>query len=423
MPPAELTRRAFLVRAAAALAGGALAASARHPVALAGAQPAALGLSWGDSAIADLPFSTIFRRDHTLVLRFLPQYAHGYTAPLLAAKGLLVAQGDFFALEPSAATKLVVRVGARRRVLPVPLEAGRWYHLALVRRAGELSLYLDGRRLGLPLDVGKARPRGPLRLGRGTARDAQFFGLIDDVALAPHALGATRIRALARARFLTGTESDVTPVVFRRSPPVVPVSATRDGEADRSAVPLGPVAPLVLPFPPGEAWEVVQGFDDPFESHRGYAAFAWDFALAGRPRSETNGRPFFAAAAGTVERVVDQYGSGPPSWNYLSVRTAAGQVCDYLHLVQGSVQVSAGDQVALGQPLGAVGDSGVALGNDHLHLAVTTLGEAARGASGYVTIPASFGGYEASDDAGQTWRTVARGVPVTGQWVRRAAAS
>jgi hypothetical protein len=421
MPRAQLTRSAFLARATAALAGAALAASHRHEIALAGTQPAALGFSWGDSAIADFPFSTIFRRDHTLVLRFLPQYAHAYTAPLLAARGLLVAQGDFFAVEPSALTKLVVRAGGRRRVYPVSLEPGRWYHLALVRRAGELLLYLGGRQLGPALHVEKARPRGPLRLGRGTGPGAQFFGLIDDVAVAPRALGASRIRALARARFLTGAESDLAEVAFRTSPPLVPVSTTRDGAADLALAPFGPVAPLVLPFPPGEAWEVVQGFDDPLQSHRGYAAFAWDFALAGRPRGETNGRPFLAAAPGTVEGVVDRHGSGPPSWNYVSVRAAAGQVCDYLHLVQGSAQVAAGDQVVLGQALGAVGDSGVAPDNDHLHLAVTTLGEAARGTPGYVTIPASFGGYEASDDAGQTWQAVARGVPVRGQWVRRPA--
>jgi murein DD-endopeptidase MepM/ murein hydrolase activator NlpD len=419
MPPLPLTRRAFIARAAVVLAGGGLAASHRPRPALGGPQPTALAFTWGNSAIADLPFSELFLRDHTLVLRFLAQYAHAYTAPLLAARGFLVAQGDFFGIEPSGSTKLVVSAGTKRRTYPTRLEPGRWYHLALVRNGDELVLYLDGRQLRPPLEIAKARPKGSLRLGRGTAAGAQFYGLIDDVALARRALSAARIRALARAPFLTGGERDLAPVLLRSSPPLVPVSTARDGSADLAMVPLGPVVPLLVPFPPGEAWEVIEGFDDPLGSHRGYAAFAWDFVLAGRPRSETNGRPFLAAAPGTVELLVDRHGPGPPSWNYVSVRTVAGQICDYLHLVKDSAQVGIGEPVEAGRQLGSVGDTGVGAAAYHLHLAVTTLGEAAREKPGYVTIPAFFGGYDASDDAGQTWRAVAQGVPVTGQWVRR----
>lgn len=423
MPPPPLTRRVFLARAGAVLAGGALAGSHRPSMALDGPQPMALAFAWADSAIAELPLSSIFRRDHTLVLRFLPQFVNAYAAPLLAATGLLLGQGDLFATEPSGSTKLVARVGNKRKVYPVRLERGRWHHLALVRRADELALYLDGRQLRPPLELGKANPKGPLRLGRGTGEGAQFYGLIDDVALAARALSAARIRALARAQFLTGAEPDLTAVSLRSGPALVPVSTTRDGNADLAMVPFGPVPPLAIPFPPDEAWEVIEGFDDPIGSHRGYAAFGWDFALAGRPRGETNGRSFLAAASGTVERVVDRHGSGPPSWNFVSVRQAPGQVCDYLHLVEGSARVMTGDPVEVGRELGAVGDSGIAPGSHHLHLAVTNQGETARGKPGYVTIPASFGGYEASDDAGKNWRTVAQGVPVTGQWVRRPAAA
>jgi murein DD-endopeptidase MepM/ murein hydrolase activator NlpD len=421
MHPSPLTRRAFLARAATALAATGFGALGRPGTALAGSNPMALAFSWGDAAIADLPFADMFRSDHTLVLRFMPQYTHAYAAPLLSAGGFLVEQGDFFGIQPSGSTKLVVSAGSKRKTYPARIEPGRWYHLALVRSGDDLVVYLDGRQLRPPIDVDKARVRGPLRLGRKSRAAAQFYGLIDDVAIARRALTPARIRALAWARFLTGRDSDLTSVALGSGPQTVPVSASRDGRADLAMVPFGPVAPLLVPFPPGEAWEVIEGFDDPLGSHRGYAAFAWDLVLAGRPRAETTGRPFLAAAPGTVDRVVDEHGSGPPSWNYVSVRTGARQVCDYLHLVMGSAQVTKGEQVEAGRLLGAVGDTGVALGASHLHLAVTTLGEAARDSSGYVTIPASFGGYEVSDDAGQTWRTVAQGVPVAGQWVRRPA--
>jgi len=48
----------------------------------------ALALDWSGVADTDLPFSDYFGADHTLVVRFLPQYAYGWDGPLLCGTGL-----------------------------------------------------------------------------------------------------------------------------------------------------------------------------------------------------------------------------------------------------------------------------------------------------------------------------------------------
>lgn len=57
----------------------------------------------------------------------------------------------------------------------------------------------------------------------------------------------------------------------------------------------------------------------------------------------------------------------------------------------------------------------------HLHFAVTNLGEERKDSGGtFRTIPAPFCNYEYSEDQGKTWKHVIRGIPLQGQWVRRA---
>ena len=142
-------------------------------------------------------------------------------------------------------------------------------------------------------------------------------------------------------------------------------------------------------------------------------------------------RLFLAAAPGAVDFVKQDSGSGrqnpdgtPIVSNFITVRQAPLEMCDYLHLRQNSAAVSPGDRVREGQHLADVGDTGVNVGGFHLHIAVTNLGEGHKTqGSTFVTIPAPYTNYDASDDGGSTWFHVLRGVPQAGQWIRRPAPS
>src|SRR5262249_32733267 len=79
------------------------------------------------------------------------------------------------------------------------------------------------------------------------------------------------------------------------------VSDLRDNASDSALLPPPFQQTLMrLPFPVGEAWQVIQGWDNPSGSHHGAASFALDFILAGQPQSVTNGKPIYAAGPGTV---------------------------------------------------------------------------------------------------------------------------
>src|SRR5205807_1309798 len=72
-------------------------------------------------------------------------------------------------------------------------------------------------------------------------------------------------------------------------------SLDRDHRADAKLLDVpDPKARMQLPFPVDEAWEVIQGVDQPGGSHNSYAAFCWDFVLAGRPAAESKGLPLHA---------------------------------------------------------------------------------------------------------------------------------
>ena len=110
--------------------------------------------------------------------------------------------------------------------------------------------------------------------------------------------------------------------------------------------------------------------------------------------------------------------AGGPS-NFVSLRHAQHEFGDYLHFIDKSAKVAVGNNVTQGDHLADVGNTGT--GPFHLHFAVTNLGEGKKDSGGaFVTIPAPFCNYEYSVDQGTSWKHVIRGVPLEGQWVRRA---
>src|SRR5215469_11101500 len=407
----------------------------------------ALSCSWGGYADTDVDFTEFFRADHTIAVRFMLQYPNAYTGPMLSLNGTgtyLVGPGDFLA-DPTRQAKLVMNIGTEQVSYAVNLPAGTWHHLAVVRSGTVFQMYLDGQPVGTPLNAPASNlPAGRLRFGKNTfdatldGGGAQFYGLLDDVALFQQALSASRVAELANALHLTGYEQDLyagyvfgaipdtalpptlaRPLVLTPAANIVQVSPDRDNTADASLLPLSLTSLAHLPFPPGLALLVIQGYDNPTGSHQGYASFCLDLILAGQPQSASNGQPFYAAAPGTVDFVKQDASSGG-AINFISIKQAQLEFCDYLHLSQNSAQVQVGDAVTFQQYLANIGDTGAPVGSYHLHIAVTNLGEGHKYAGGsFVTIPSPYVNYDASDDNGNTWHHVLRGVPQPGQWIRR----
>jgi hypothetical protein len=445
--------------------GLALLASSLQPAAVAWSEPNfGVAFGWRGYADTDLNFSEFFAADHTVMVRFMPQYPNAFIGPLLAENGsgaYLVGQGDYN--NSPAGRKLILMVGGQQMEYPTPeLKAGEWQHLAVARTGRKFQLFLNGQPLCAPsgacdltLNSGSGLPTGTLRMGRRTTGktvtrgEAQYYGLLDDVAVFKRALSQSEIEQVRNLPRLTGSESGLyagwafdPPPAGRTLPPAlsrpvqvnspaaaVMVSADRNNATDAAALPLPfQQTALKLPFPTNQTWYVIQGInnDAPNASHSGYASFCWDF---GRVAGETKGQPFFTAAPGVVEGInqnnankTDDAGNCIfiPSVNFISVKQAEDEFADYLHLIKGSAAVKVSDSVALGRELAKTGDVGASCGAYHLHFAVTNLGEHRSDRSGFVTYPVAFSDYWASDDRGSTWRYVPRGIPQPGQWLRRA---
>ena len=207
----------------------------------------AVSLGFGGYVDLDLKFGEFFNANHTLVVRYLPQYPYAYAGPLLAENGpgrFMIGQGDyrwgtgdFKQVGPST---LFLEVGDERAVYEVPHTAGddpngprlyrdTWQVLAAVREGDTYSLYLNGRRLhpfqdpNVPdpaTDVVVGPNRAPqdhakLRVGRrsrgrgNSNRGYQFYGLVDDVAVYGRAFNRTEVGAIWDAPALTGDEADL----------------------------------------------------------------------------------------------------------------------------------------------------------------------------------------------------------------------
>ncbi|MFE8603476.1 LamG-like jellyroll fold domain-containing protein [Archangium violaceum] len=414
------------------------------------AQSMAAGVSWKGHVDTNLGFSEFFAADHTYVLRFMPQFPNAYEGPFIAENGggrLLIGQGDY----AGSGTKLLLAVGSASRSYPVTLKAGEWHHLAVVATTSgstrSFTVYLNGAALSSPLSVQSTDaqlPSGTLRFGKRTTgqtvngRNAQFYGFLDDVAVFNRALSASEIQYLmTNVPQLTGSESGLLagytfnqgtlpaklarPVTFQGSARRIAVSSNRSNAVDAPDLPLPTQqVEMTLPFKTGEAWLVIQGYDDAAGSHKGYASFCWDFVLADKPQNAvypngSDGAPLYTAAPGSVV-TVDQSsvsGTGNRS-NMIEIEQAPGELAGYLHIRKDSAEVSLGGTVTRGQKVALTGDTGVGVGAHHLHLATTDMRD---GTAGFVTFPVVFSNYEVRDALG-TWKRVFRGIPQPGQVVR-----
>ena len=393
----------------------------------------ALSLTWGGRADTNVAFSEFFAGNHTVAVRFMLQFVHVYTGPMVAVHG----SGVYFIGTTYAGgvnDRLTIRVGAG--TLDVPIAAGfkgAWHHVAVVRNGPTCTVYVDGASKGTLTIASSNHPSGTIRLGRSDEIHEQFYGLLDDVAVFTAAMPAADVATLAAAKTLTGKEPHLhagfvfgdgvaggLPAALSRPVAYVPgarnvaVSNNRDSAADRKQLPLSLVSHMRLPFAQGQIANVVQAFADETISHSGYAAFCYDFTF---PSEDINGYVFRASSPGRVAHVWE---GGPntnqgPS-NFVTVQQGGGEFCDYLHLQQDSAVVTAGQGVGYGADLAKVGRSGT--GGPHLHQALTNLGEHTTNRAHFVTIPLPFCNYEYSDNQGASWHHVIRGYLEKNQWVR-----
>ncbi len=410
----------------------------------------AVALSWKGYVDTDLSFAEFFGASHTIVLRFMLQYPDPYEGPMVAENGT----GTFFLgmgyyMSSPEGYKVLFAVGNQSFELPASVQPRTWYQLALRCTVGAnrtYRVYLDGTKLGndIVLSTGApGMPTGTLRFGkRGggkktNKRNAQYYGYVDDVAVFTRALSVAEINALRTGvPQLTGNEADLLagyrfesgkppakldrPLTYRNAAHRVKTSADRDSFKDAKKLPL-PTEQVVmdLPFPPGEAWEVIQGPEQGGGSHRGYAAFCWDFIVADQPQAGeypngSDGAPFYASAPGevlTVRQIADT-GDGKYS-NYVEIEQAPEEICAYLHLRKNSSEVVVKEKVTYGQKLALTGDTGTGVGAHHPHVAVA---DGKDQSSGFVTFPVAFSDYEVR--SGSNWKSVSRGMPAKDQVVR-----
>jgi Concanavalin A-like lectin/glucanases superfamily len=137
----------------------------------------ALTCTWGGYADTDLDFTEFFNADHSVAVRFMLQYPHAYTGPVLSVKGIgtyVIGQGDSLADSPGGQVKLLMKIGTEQASYAVDLPAGTWHHLAIVRNSAVFQMYLDGQPAGSPCAAFHARASGcgvqPISVGCVTPR-------------------------------------------------------------------------------------------------------------------------------------------------------------------------------------------------------------------------------------------------------------
>jgi murein DD-endopeptidase MepM/ murein hydrolase activator NlpD len=218
-----------------------------------------------------------------------------------------------------------------------------------------------------------------------------------------------------------------------------------------------PVSPPVIALPVSGTWRVTQGHTCDTNHRRGRLGgeFAWDLAAvtetggSGAPgfdrshrndESATFGRPVLAPAAGTIVSVVDGVedndaqrefprrslveSAKEPRWifgNYLVLDAGGGVFVLLAHLKRGSIVVSPGAVVRVGDPLAQAGNSGNTM-LPHVHVQVMDRADPA--ASTVSGIPALFRNYVEILSRGEktdleaTVRRVAAGDPPEGAIVK-----
>ena len=120
----------------------------------------------------------------------------------------------------------------------------------------------------------------------------------------------------------------------------------------------------ILPFEVGEEFLIIQGNCPPNPNWGHHNTFAYDFDMQ-------IGDQIIASRAGTViftqnDKPDNVLNCGGGTANWIFIEHEDGTVMQYVHLMQGGVQVNVGQEVEQGETLGLSGNSGCSSG-PHLH--------------------------------------------------------
>jgi concanavalin A-like lectin/glucanase superfamily protein len=420
----------------------------------------AAAFRWQGYVGTNLPLSSFYEDDHSVVVRFMAQYPAAYQGPMFTTSidgNYLIGLGDFS--YETEGPKLQVTFGGRSAFfsgqnVPTDLVAGKWNTVIVVKESGKYRVWLNGQLLArdgcstgcTSQPEGNDPVGGNVRFGRKNASsNAQFYGFLDDVEVYGRALDAFERGLINLLPRLSGNESGVLRAwTFddampngAPNPPAVHagsfaapayrtlVSEQRDAAFDAGLLP-PPTLTVDLPFAKGVAWKVSQGFQGS-ASHHGYAAFAWDFVRNTSSNADTCGAKLVAAAPGTLFHGWDWGGDLDPSddlddpidgYNDLKIELGTpGEYLRYLHVLTGSIRDAFGITdlppgippfaVAKGEKVAEAGTRGP--NNCHLHLSY---------GNGTVTVPLGYD-YERWDASLGSWIAVQNGMPRQGQVIRR----
>ena len=178
---------------------------------------------------------------------------------------------------------------------------------------------------------------------------------------------------------------------------VTTIAAAGDAAAIAAS---GATGAIKLPYPKGERFVVVQGYDAP-PTHIKKDYYAMDLSQNG---CDAYGKFAVAASSGKV-MLAQETGYNGGYGTQVLIDHGGNVVSRYAHLVPGSIPVSDGQWVAQGEPLGAIGDTGLVAGaacathpGTHIHFAIYN--EHADG-SYTAHLPEPISGY--TDIAAGTW--------------------
>lgn len=401
----------------------------------------ALGTSWQGHADTDLQFHEFVSGDHTVSLRFMPQYFRPDTAPILGENG----PGTFaFGQRGDGESGLFLNVAGAKKRWQAPLKPRKWYSLALVAKRGSFStdftVYLDGEALNPPLSVPNTSLdalSGGIRIGRRadgkiteSRPNAQFYGLIDDVAVFSRALTHQEIDSFTNVHSsFSGAEADLVaaytfdagvsaprlsrPLVFVGAAEQVQVSSNKASSDSESFVLPDPARQetLLLPFEPGQAWTVTQAYaGDVYYKHASPShAGVYDGCIDLVAADETNSHlePIFAAASGTVV-------SGDYQTRYILNEPGGFHVNDYMHMEPSAHAdpdfpwPSIGKWFLRGERVGVLTAYNDSPHQAHLHFC--NRDRDPNGIEKDKFFMAAFSDYEVKQKNG-TWRFVERGIP------------
>jgi murein DD-endopeptidase MepM/ murein hydrolase activator NlpD len=166
--------------------------------------------------------------------------------------------------------------------------------------------------------------------------------------------------------------------------PVTPV-VTCEGFGDWTS------SDYVLPFPIGLQYRINQGNCSGF-GHSGFWAYGYDVVMP-------VGSTVTAARGGIVDHAQDGASDGDRSnTNLITIMHDDGTVALYSHLTLHGVLVFVGQNVAMGEVIGASGDTGNTGGLPHLHFSLHSCGAlpGIPGTGTCPTIPVNFSNTDAN---------------------------